>query len=380
MYNFLDIKTAFTGLVGYKEENELTLDAALKQSSSGYYVNDLAGISLQNIKSGMFVKTDLSQDTVSTYLASIADAELLNLIQNFIKVKEKTLKTQKLVSNFDFIENYQTEKLLQTGGFHGFYFNFKNSKNLYGVLNSVSLQLDATDTVKIYLYDLQTKIPLKTFDYTVGQDLTQEYQDLTNWIVKYQDENGSGRTYLIGYYDYDSSNPLPDHQLSENTQSYRLDFDAKRCDYLNYMFISPVNVDKNYINYNSTTGVYDLPTVENIVNDSYSFGLNARISVDADYTDILVKYVDKFAQALQYQLALRIVNDFLYSNEFNHITESNRKLMQELAVSLENKLIGYSLYSPDGRELQRKGIYTEIVEELEGIDKVIFSKRRKMVL
>ena len=54
--------------------------------------------------------------------------------------------------------------------------------------------------------------------------------------------------------------------------------------------------------------------------------------------------------------------------------------MQELAVSLENKLIGYSLYSPDGRELQRKGIYTEIVEELEGIDKVIFSKRRKMVL
>lgn len=381
MFKFATIKTAFDELVGYKEENEITLSASQKTSNSGFYVNDISGISLQNINESLFIKANLSKEkTVTQYLTTIADAELLNLITNFLKTKENILKTQKLIRDFDFIDSYQIEKLGQTGGFKGFMFRFKNSRNLAGTLESVSLQLDTTDTVKIYLYDLQIKTPIKTFDYTVSEDLTQEFQSLTDWLVKYQDDNGSGRTYLIGYYDYDSSNPLPSHQLSENTQSYRLDFNENYAHKLTYFDYVPIVISDEYCNYNSVLGVYDVPETDGICYNSYSYGLNVRMSFDVDYTDIIIKYKNLFAEALAYQLALRIANDCKNTNEFNHVTESNREAWEKLTIELENKLKGYELINVKGEIIPRKGLLTEIVEELEGLDIVSLPKRRRLML
>jgi hypothetical protein len=380
MFNFSTIIPEYKELDGYREENGVTLSASQKISDSNYFVNDLAGVSLQNIKAALYLKeADLSQEeTVSEYLDKIFEPELLNMIQNFIKAKENILKTKKLVRNYDLIENWQTEKLDQTTNFHGFMFNFKNSKNLYGVINSISLQLDTADTVKIYLYDLQTKTALKTFDYTVTEDLTQIMETVTDWIIKYQDANSARRTYLLGYYDYDGENPLPNHQLSEGTKSYRLDYEYNKD--LLFFNLMPISISKDNWNYNAGTGVYDLPDEDGITGNCYSFGLNARMSFDADYTDVLIKYKDKFAQALQYQLAKRIIDDCRYSNEFNTVTESNRIKFEALSNDIDNKLKGYTLESPTGQRLVRDGILTEIVNELEGLDNVIFPKRRKMVI
>jgi len=377
MIDFTQIITQFLELVGYRNENEITLSTSQNKSDSGLFVNDLAGISLQAIDKAGFLKSDLTpEETVTEYLEKIYNAELQVILNDFIFKSENLLKTKSLkFQSFANEFNYTKETSQGDGRFIGFKLYLKNGYNLIAKIKSIVIQLLESQTVKIYLYDLLKQAPISTFDFNFVSEKDAQVQAVTNWILKYQDEISREKNYLIGFYEYDPAMPLPNHQLNSTNKAYSFDF----CNYIEDFEIKSIIIPNNKLNYNSVSGVYDLPinAYDSMQIQNYAM-LDFNVSIECDYTDILIENKLKFGQALQYNLARRIITDCLFSNEFNSITEQNQKNWNNLILHFNNLLNGYEFIDAQGNSGRKSGILKDLVKSFEGIDKNCFPRRRTM--
>jgi hypothetical protein len=299
--------------------------------------------------------------SVKTYLSNIYDSEVKKLIENFILESQKTLKTQKLYNNFDLFNIQNYNELEQNGSFVGVMFYFDEAKNVILELERVSLQISEPQTIKLYLFDCSKKTAIATFDIDVLADFNKVNLLLSNFIMKYQDENESGKTYICGYFQND---------LTRTTKIYELETNRT----VDYVHFTPISIDSEHLD-----GV-NLPKLTNICFENRSYGLDFRVSFDVDYTDLILKYYDKFANVLQFQIAKRILEDCLSSNEFNSITESNRNVWTNQILLLNNYLNGYSFQNENIKQGKSIGLMEKLVEQFEGLDDVLFPVRRKMVL
>jgi len=381
MINKTLIDTELAQLVGYRNENEHTLDVALNVAISGLFVNDLTGISLQAIESAGFLKSDLTpESTVSEYLEKIYNAELNGVLNEFL-FKSQTLLRNKAIKSQGFENKFRNTEVSEqdNGRFVGFLMSLANGYNLISTIKRISLQLLEVQNIKIYLYDLlkQEAINIFDFDFTTAKDVQSK---LTDFLLEYQDENSRSKDFLLGYYEFDSSNPLPEHQLNESNKSYQCKELTEGACSETFMSKS-ITIPNDYLNFNAVSGNYDLPieAIENCDDNDY-INFDFYKTTECDYTDIIIENKLEFAQVLQYQLAKRIISDCLFSNEFNTITESNRSNWNNLILHFNNLLNGYEFTDEFGNSGRKKGMIKELVESFEGIDINCFPKRRKIRL
>jgi hypothetical protein len=357
-------------------ESELT-NISLTYSTRGVYVNDLAGITLENVQKSQYLKSDLqTEQTMFEYLKQIRSTEIDNLVKNFIETAQNLLKNQKVNQYYNVASGLAKEKIEQSGYFCGFLFAMQNALNLKSTIENFSLQIAQPDAVTLYLYDLSQNEPIKTFEASILKGYSKIAIELEDFIMEYQDDNGSDKIYAFGYYQYNSEAPLF-QQLSESNEIYKIEFEQFRNPYTD---VTPIYVEKDYHNYNSVSELYDLFNVSKIVLANYSFGLDCRISQEANYNDIIETYANRFAEAIQLTIAKKIIEDCLYTNEFNTITESNRETWQNQLFYINNMLNGYEFEDKKGNSGRKKGVITELVERFEGIDNVCFPKRAKIVI
>ena len=372
MLDFTQILSEFHNLVGYKNENEIILTPDLNQSDSGLFVNDIAGVDLLSIQKSAFLKSDLTPEkTVSDYLSDIYNTEVIALLLQFIREKENYLKNSLFPAREKIVEKSASQdKLAQSERFVGFYIYLSKSHNLLTKILRLSLQLTESQTIRVYLYDLNKKQPIKTQDIDITHPFDRIYHDLTDFILNY---NGSGE-YLIGYYEYQSDNPQA-YQLHQNNNSYKIDkVSAKSIKKL--VNIAPISIDKSYLD----TTNFTLPDTAGISPILYSAGLDLEIEIDCDYTDLIINNKMKFAEALQIQLAKRIIGDCLYTKEFNTVTESNRSRWQSMILYFNNRLNGYEFQDEHGNSGRKEGLIKELIKSFEGIDNVCFPKLRTIKL
>jgi len=375
MIDYTKIKTEFAELVGFHEENEISLSASLQNSVSGFYVNDLSGIDLISIEKSVFLKTDLTpENTVSEYLTKIYPDEVQKLVQKFIDKSSEYFYHSKILRNFELLKLTSQNKVEQEGSFNGYFLNLKNSYNLQATIGKLSLQISKAQTVRIFLYEISQKEAVATFDLIVDADYSAIMKTVDDFIIKFRNENKTNLTFLIGYYEYDENN-IQSFQLDENTEIYEdTDFCHSDIDFFSYL---PVKISNENLNWNGTS--YDLPNFErySITNGR---GLNARFSQECDFTQIIIEYKRYFAETLANQLALRIIQDCNFSKEFNTITESNRVNWSQLILFYNNKLNGYEFEDGQGNSGGQIGLIEEIIRRFEGIDDVCFPKRRNTIL
>jgi len=163
--------------------------------------------------------------------------------------------------------------------------------------------------------------------------------------------------------------------LDSDSQAYNIDYDEPNYSIFNNLQFAPCYIASDYLDAN-----YKAPDFQRIAITNQSFGLDAKLKVDCDMTDIIIANKMLFAEALQYMLALRIISDCYYSKEFNSITESNRKSWQSLIIHFNNLLNGYEFVDGQGNSGRKAGLIEEIVTMLEGIDYQCFTRRRVMKL
>jgi len=434
MINFQSINKAFNGLIGFREQNEKTLtttqtsgvlivnriykiklfvagddfsnvadvlqgtintincifqaigttpttyshlsqieDVTLTYSSSGIYVNDIAGVSLQSIESGISRKNNLSLDiSLISYLTEIYENSVKKVLNELITKAGQVFMTKRLEKTYDVFSNSPSKSIEQIGGaFVGILFKINNSDNLQIELQKLSIQFENLvdeQTLTFYLFSTEKKAALQTFDVTISENYNKIFNDIENAIFKYKTENSSHGVYILGYFEHNVEAPSVT-QLAEGIKPLAIEPNE------NFMIgshfqIVPIFVENKYI----SGETIDFTEFEI---DYYSRGIDCRIAVSVDYTDFFVRNSLLIVDLLQYEIAKKILEDGQNSNEFNAITESNRKSWRERLLFINNLLNGYEFDDGQGNNGHKKGMYQEVLEKLEGCDNSIFVKRMK---
>ena len=119
---------------------------------------------------------------------------------------------------------------------------------------------------------------------------------------------------------------------------------------------------------------YDLPDIDNYIGCNSLSTINMRMKVNIDSTYIIIDNKISFAEALQYQIAKRIITDAMNTKNFNGVTESQND-WQGLALYFEQKLDGYNLTNANGLNIPKIGLINQIVYDFEKLDEGLFRQQ-----
>jgi hypothetical protein len=371
VFNKTTILTCGAGLVGFRSDNSTiygTLSATQKASSSGYYFNDLPGIDFDIISAA------LNSDEVDakTYLANVYEAELINLVSQFIESNKDRNGTKELLSNQNFVSGVAkfTDKVTQNARFVGYLIKPHESNNIQSTIKYLGVQADATQVtpLKIFLYETSQNLPIATFDFTISNPLSLEWRAVTDFILNYQSTTGgTGQMFYLGYYESDPDNA---QAFQLQGRALKMEFDcgcsgSPKMMWGKYMGVYPIEINNEDLNWNGTT--YTIPTPDDIWNNvtNQTYGLIAKVNVRCDITDLICQNISMFAKPLQHAVASRLLLDAYATTRINSISDSKREQSRDFAVHYKGILNGY--YTKDN--IRIKGLLELLSMDFSGIDK-----------
>lgn len=370
MFSITDIITAGSDLVGWRESantDYASLSANLTTSQSGYYVNDLPGIDFDLVNKGLS-KDDTS---VNTYLQRVHESEIAGLVNEFVIKAKSKLGSRSILANFDVTNGVADVRDLATKNarFVGWMITPRSSNNIKAEITKIGLQLSASQTLKLYLYETSQQEAIKTLDISYTTPLSLQWTAVTDFLTAYRGA-GTRQQYLLGYYEYDPNNVVAG-QLTGSAVEF--DFDcgcnnAPRNVFGEYVWIQPIEIANEYLNLSGSD--YLLPTFDDLTRFycDESRGMFAKINVTCDITDVLLDNLTTFAKALQYKIAVRILDDFLASKRLNDTTDAKR--YRDFAEDKRNMYWSFLHGWNDNTGFRHRGILDDIVIDFSDIDEV----------
>ncbi|MFW6326736.1 MAG: hypothetical protein ACOC2F_00330 [Bacteroidota bacterium] len=306
------VKTSLVDLIGWRNETVTGLPAIDNdnaKSNSGMYFQDFSGlVTVENIFNCQ-QDPNISDENFNTYLTNL--------------VKAATIKVLTAIfNNEDFVENkvlYPFESDWKTtipnnDSFVGFGIQLPKRKDLSWVINSVFTSFDGDDSVKLLLFHSSKKAPIE--DETISVEENNETETKLNWNLNQFDY--SGGSYYIGYLQSEITAKAVDRDWNKaNVQSC---FKTLR--------MHPIS----YPNWTTET-LFD---VEELDNESETFGLNFDITAYKDYTNIVERNKLRFVNAIGYQVAGDVLDLILKSvrtNRIERITEGQVLFEMEGLIS-----------------------------------------------
>jgi len=370
MFNKTKIITAASGLVGFRADNSAiyaTLSNTQKASSSGYYFNDLPGVDFDIINAA------LNSDEISaaTYLANVYEAEVMGLVSQFVEATKEKNGSKELLSNQNFVSGVAkfSDRVTQNARFVGYLIVPHKSNNIQATITHLGMQASATQatSLKVYLYETSQKEAVKTFDLPITKSDSLEWTAITDAIVNYTSTTGgTGQLYYLGYYEKDPDNAQP-YQLQG--QALKMEFDcgcsgSPKLHWGKFMGVYPIEINNSDLNWDGTK--YTIPTPSDIWNNvtTQTYGLQAKVNVKCDITDLLVSNIAMFAKPLQHAVASRILLDAFATTRINSIADSKREQCRDFAMHYKGILNGYI---KDG--VKTKGLTELLTMDFSGLDK-----------
>lgn len=283
------------GLVGFRQSTltgyTATLDAANIASSSGLYVNDVSGLlTTKNIKS-------TQEDP------AISDVNLNTLLKNRMKSSFQTL-LRSVYSDNDLLQNgvlYPFESdfnspLTNDTSFVGYELDPAKMKDLGIVINQIMLEFAGVQSVKVLCFhSSKNALHLSSTVTTVANTVKHTS---VGWELPAFNSIAGGKWY-IGYL-----------RAGLTYKAYNRNFhNANRAIQFRQLDIQPVKV----AGWNAET-LFDVSDVE-YTSDTY--GMNFDISTFRDYTSYVVQNKNRFARALQLQVAADLLNLLATSTRSN---------------------------------------------------------------
>jgi hypothetical protein len=130
------------------------------------------------------------------------------------------------------------------------------------------------------------------------------------------------------------------------------------------MGVYPIEINKADLNWDGTK--YTIPTPDDIWNNvtTQTYGLQAKINVKCDITDLLVTNISMFAKPLQHAVASRILLDAYSTTRINSIADSKREQCRDFAMHYKGILNGYVKDS-----IKVKGLTELLTMDFSGLDK-----------
>lgn len=385
MINYSRISTCFTGLVGFRESAKAgscysTLTDELKQSDSGFYVNDVEGVSLEiinDIKNKDF-------ETVNDYLEAKYDAGVRELINDFVNKQKKEVYTKSLIKNQDIgIQPSQNirSRAQKNNRFVGFEIYPKHSNSVSSEILQFGGMFSALqDELPIYFYSSNQIEPIGvyyanidktnslvwfTLDETQGSDSGTHTDPLTFMCEYINNNSGHGQRYYVGYYESDLD--TDNYAILTTTPCY--DCNHSNYDFKKYVAISPIEVPTG--NTYSSKELFDIDAV------GYSqetHGLFLKINVTCDISQVICDNKALFASSLKKKIASKILWDAYNAPasamNANSLSKKNdfRLMAEKLELELNGGVVG---------EKYQKGELETLTIDFSNIDQICLGMRKK---
>ena len=304
-----------------------SLPSYLKTSNSGFYVNDIPGITFELIADAKREKT------LNNYLQDIHNSEALTIVQRFVDRQKKKLNTKELLSNVTMIQRHcdLSQTISQSGRFCGYAITPRESKSINVYIDSVGFQASASDAFTLYLFDPSQQAAIHSSDITVtGKSMT--WTDL-GWNIEFDKSDGTaGGTYLIGYFEDDLTATLYQQDWADGQAHAAMKITR------HYAGLAPVRFTSSCL---SGTSLPNMERLTSMISCKTS-GFNLRFNVKCDISDVLVDNITMFGEAVQHAVAIRIFRDALANIGLNKTISSaqNRESFNEMITDLEGALYG----------------------------------------
>lgn len=406
MVNISTIKTALTGLIGFRDSADAVIsriDTDLKASSSGQYFDDFHSLlhtdnlyycspnweamnysaySTATYNTGDKVissnvawqsKEDANQGNTpavgdhwetcfSAWLRERSEASMAKLFNTLTTNKKLSGSTKAIYENKLLFEGdgKLSDTITKSGRLVGLSINPRRINNIQVIVKQLGLQLTVAQTnLPIYLWHSSRK------EYVTRQLVTTtgtnrfNWQAMTNFVldfVNYTNDIDSGGTWFIGYFESD---------LAGSAVNKAYDFYAGPCVgcsgsqgnvtlynlWSKYSDIMPF-----YVTSGNLSGT-NLPALENIEYDeTTNFGINLSLTVKPDITEI----VTNNTSLITYPLGLQFANDMLEWMYFNPATRVNPSRVNASMQAIMFELTG-------SKDTSYAGIRKKLDDAIEGL-------------
>lgn len=307
MYNIEEIKSAFLGLIGWRNNpddssgswqlNEMTT------SSSGLFYNDVHPIltfdNLQSI-STRFGDIESSSAEINAaftdWLKQKTEAGIVEAISTWFNEKSGLGTATNLLEQTDLFKttNNFTDLTVSEGKIVGHRFTPYTSKNLSLKIEKIHVQFDTNQVVQIHLFQSGKKAPIQSVNvnYTGSGSVQSE---TVNWILK------GGSSYFLAYNQDlvlgSAINGVYDYKFSGS----QVAFPSGR-----FFEVCAFNADVD-----SILELWDLK--KNNYTIATNYGLNASLSVLCDYTDFIISQKDLFKMLIYYHVAAKLMREIAFN-------------------------------------------------------------------
>ena len=316
---------AYKNLIGWRnhfDTAEIDIDAGLQTSESGeYYQDKHPALRLDYIQSTLSGNQDLEE-----YLALKVETAISGIFNDIIQYRQvsnygKTLLEQAQLLNR---HSWVGDKIVNQNRFVGFQIKAKDQTGLQVIINEIGLQLDAPQTLKLYLFHSQKEEALQTFEIETT-DTGFKWKKVDEELSAISPELYHGGVFVLGYYQSDL--------ISQAINYSNFNWDKGECGGCNngyyaiwqsirkHFHVYPVYVPNGNF---EAEKMFDLRNAV-YCNDT-SWGLNLKFTVRCDLTEFFIQNKFAFKNLLSLKVAHLILNEMKFCQETNFV-EENLKMM-----------------------------------------------------
>jgi hypothetical protein len=297
-------------------------------------------------------------DPFAEYLRNIYQAAVLQTFTDFLTGRKVGVKAKSLLDSqilYDGIGSY-IDRIVKKGYFRGFEISLSSQHGISAIINKMGLQADEVQDITIYLYHTSQKEAIATFDLSVASASSFNWQTLENIMLGFYKSgyNTEGR-FLLGYYEDDLVGQAI--RMNYNFRSGAcMGCDGPNYEYFNrwskYVKISPFYVPSTAFD---ARNLFDLSKI--VYDYQGNNGLNIAISVYCDLSDFFINNKIMFADALAYQIAIKLLGQIAYSTRMSAIPDKTKALaMADLSIKDEDSLVNKYKEELKGLELDFSGL------------------------
>ena len=270
-----------------------------------------------------------AEKNVSDYIASVHDGEIIKLVDMLIQKQKVNLNTKELLTHGTMIQDFDDleQTISKSGRFVGYLITPKESNTITSKILQAGFMSSAADSFTLYLFDTSSKAAIQSKTITTTAADTIAWTDL-DWDISFDREAGSaGQHYIIGYFENDVTANLYDQTWNGKClhMSQRV--------FGHYMGLAPCRFNSGTLN---GVNIPTLSYLESSINCRTS-GFNLRFNTKCDITKVLEDNISMFAEALQYKIAIKIMQDALAYTTLNNVTNA-----QQLRVQWQELITEYT--------------------------------------
>lgn len=345
-------------------ENIPLSDIALWDAATSYKSNELSRVDgkVYRAKRDNSNKTPTSNtddwketNMLSEYLLQKYKGASINLFNTVFTNKKLWESAKTILSDISLFEGAGnlSKRVEKNNRFVGFIVT-PTYKDTVALIKWIGLQFDtANPNFKLYLYHSSQYEPLKEIPITHSKTYSFAWHELSEELsIRFNsNEYNDGGFFYIGYYESD---------LLGKAIWKDQDFSGNNCHTCNsvseylisqwskYVSIQPFYVDESFLN--NERKLFDTDKIIQLSNQN--FGLNMKIQVKCDISDLVCRNKEAFANALRMQVTHDLLSDMAYSSRNNQLKEQ---------VSQK------AMYALDNRENYQKGFSKQLDEAVKAI-------------